>query len=65
VTAEKVVQTNMHFIADVFEEFFDITNIGMRPVDKDAMLKAREELFNMAKDEVSDNLEGNKNYYAS
>jgi AAA15 family ATPase/GTPase len=54
VTAEKVVQTNMHFIADVFEEFFNIKDIGMRPVDKDAMLKAREEFFNMAKDEVSD-----------
>jgi len=54
VTAERVEQTNMHFIADVFEEFFDITDIGMRPVDKDTMLKAREEFFNMAKDEVSD-----------
>lgn len=43
VTAKPNTQTNMHFLADIVKEFFDVKDIGVRSVDKDEMLKARKE----------------------
>lgn len=47
VTAEKIIQTNMHFLADIVKEFFDVEGISVRSVDKETMLKARKDFLKL------------------